>query len=1266
MLSLSLLSLLILKLSIAYDGNTEYFSFSYDEANLVEYGPQAGDADISTNQQANGMTIRLYQFFPFYGAKYNYTMISTNGYIGFGHFSDNDHDFRVGSETNWPRESDPALIAPYLCKQRIDISTNSRIYYRMEMRSHIALSSETTYLTRSKCRGKLPYVYCNQQSNEFLDKMQNILQEGAAGGNTFRAEAALIVTWHNLRPNIGKERSFSTYQLIWMTDALGTLAYTIINYDKLAYDAADLNGNTVTGRCQAIFNGGNHTGFVLVDASLVTKERPSSLMERSAVPHVVRGRYLHRVDDIVRPVGCSNKTGGTCEELIICFLLNIYPNIVNMLGEKTVEIAPCHVLNPSIARCYLPKILDWGTKNVYFQPQSGLANDEKAYIGHIYFVPPTIDPLRLDIGNIYDWFRIIVNNNKHVVWYPRNFTNPRLHDRMFDKNDRSLYETQLGLYVIGYKESRDDLAKKFKPMHRVLARIISAPISIHWLWPLRFDENKDDLEERKKFIKEKATDICEYWFDEDGILPNFIRQTETNASCPCKENQASLDIGRFMPHPRCSQEHEGRSRKFFLYFDEFTPYNPGFPMRAYEFGTPPFQGMFETFRDIVCTEIIGSKNCYITAQNIRGSHYDKNENNKIGFQTNLYSTHYGQVCCYDDQGFLMQTSYQPVIKIDEFTPYNPGFPMRAYEFGTPPFQGMFEIPDLSTFYHDLMPYYFCCKFADFRCQLFYWRRPSSACQHYIPPLIGTLMGSGIITTLQNEKFVFNDAGIYKFLYVERTTLMPEVNIQIRMERFPYRNVDFSGYNQEQFKLVQPSNATVVTGVALESGDSDRVHVILRKDTRRMRYRTTILVNDIVRYFDNMQLQRYKGVSIYINNVQQGQAEVYVVLHEAQIGVRIRESYALDMDRFPTYMESFGFLDLLISVPSQYISGSNELNGVRMYGLIHPIDHGSFSNRDSGLTWNDINNPSLRDNLIEKYRIKGETYMEISRKLSSSIDMFEVPSDFVFSALPDINLKKPVYVSDIRYYSGQYLFVPQTLESINRFKEICTNYFVDEDLMDPNTNLELRRCPSFMELIQSDCNKDIVCELDSILLQAKIIGEKTRDEYYSYLEHQQLASIRYNSCGAITLEYPDYMMKGPSSSMPGYLEGDTVIFSCFQDHITKGDTDYQCTRRYDKDNVNNYEMRWNEGSQPWCRSRQAEDIIVWTIWSLILIGKLALIILIFLFCWIIKQNHLSLERNAIRDNTKTIKASNQIPLDNDFSLRIMEKPPVNHASVISRS
>lgn len=46
---------------------------------------------------------------------------------------------------------------------------------------------------------------------------------------------------------------------------------------------------------------------------------------------MVRGRYMFRVDDVVRPGGCSNKTGGTYPMLI-------YPNIVNMLGEMTVDV----------------------------------------------------------------------------------------------------------------------------------------------------------------------------------------------------------------------------------------------------------------------------------------------------------------------------------------------------------------------------------------------------------------------------------------------------------------------------------------------------------------------------------------------------------------------------------------------------------------------------------------------------------------------------------------------------------------------------------------------------------------------------------------------------------------------------------------------------------------------------------------------------------------------------------------------------------------
>ena len=74
------------------------------------------------------------------------------------------------------------------------------------------------------------------------------------------------------------------------------------------------------------------------------------------------------------------------------------------------QTATCIVLNPAIARCNIPKIYDWsadarslvrlklksalfthiiaisrGTKTVYFQPQSMGANDEKAFVGYIYF-----------------------------------------------------------------------------------------------------------------------------------------------------------------------------------------------------------------------------------------------------------------------------------------------------------------------------------------------------------------------------------------------------------------------------------------------------------------------------------------------------------------------------------------------------------------------------------------------------------------------------------------------------------------------------------------------------------------------------------------------------------------------------------------------------------------------------------------------------------------------------------------------------------------
>uniref|UniRef100_A0A914XPF6 AMOP domain-containing protein n=1 Tax=Plectus sambesii TaxID=2011161 RepID=A0A914XPF6_9BILA len=472
----------------------------------------------------------------------------------------------------------------------------------------------------------------------------------------------------------------------------------------------------------------------------------------------------------------------------------------------------------------------------------------------------------------------------------------------------------------------------------LLSGLVSSPVSLHWLWTVEqpslvnggaTDTNQHQAE-RLLFVEQKATEMCHDWYDEDGAQWNFIRDTEMNASCPCVEAQAKLDIGRFMPHPRCSQ----------------------------------------LFRDITCTSTLGAQNCYMSAQNVYGSHIGSGSTGDG--TTSRFATHYGQVCCYDAQEKLMQTSYQPVVNSPFGELYSPGFPMRAYEFGTSPFQGQYEVPALSGFYHDLMPYFFCCKYTKHRCQLFYWRRPSSGCQEYQPSATGSAMGAGSFNTIDNEKFIFNEPGVFTLLYIPKTVHNPEVNIQIRLERFPNRKVDFSllGDSMDQEELVQLTNAT---------------------------------------------------------------AEVYVVLEKAQIGVRIRESYAIDIDRVPGYDESMGLLDLAISVPPQYgvqpdgdktrqQDARRQSDSTKIQGLMRPFpDTNAATSRSSFLSQSEVNSESIRQQLIAKYLIPGsgnkpEVGGTQSREIpSENLFTSSRDADKKFEGFPDVALKNlPIYKSAPRF------------------------------------------------------------------------------------------------------------------------------------------------------------------------------------------------------------------------------------------------------------
>uniref|UniRef100_A0A915BIP2 NIDO domain-containing protein n=2 Tax=Parascaris univalens TaxID=6257 RepID=A0A915BIP2_PARUN len=1065
--------------------------------NLVPFGPEVGDHEVFPGMLNPGQMIDLHMFFPFYGGLYNYSIISVNGYIGFAHIFNQGPVLNVGVEnTDWPRQPDPAMIAPWLCKQQItqepQPGMRAGVFFRLVLRrslfgrppnellnvAGVPLSSFFNQPANQACPGTPDsYIQCNQQSDLFLELMMQWLQEGVAGAVAFRADAALVVTWLNTASGISGRSDLglgqlATYQAIWLTDQTARLSYVILNYDKLGFDADDFRFNSRNGRCQALFNGGNHTGTVPVDPTIPYKHSPKILARRSGVPHLARGRYMFRVDDVVRPGGCSNKTAGTYPMLI-------YPNIVNMLGETTVDVnalclersqtyilmieqretATCIVLNSAIARCFLPRVFDWGTKTVYFQTQQGNLNaqEDKAFVGYIYFVPPTIDPMRLDIGNTYDWFKNpIPFQMMPISWYPRNFTNPDYFnaEQIFQIANDAMYSVQLGLYVIGYREAQDNKVEQ---------------------WYLNEWERMNEMFTYRfgymKLAPLRPNDVTGMnllpGYAEDGAQYNFIRYTETNASCPCVESQAKIDLG------------------------------------------------------------------------------------------------------------------------------------------------------------------------------------------YV-------QGAGSFTTLDNRKFVFNEPGVFTLLHIPQTLTNPEVRIQIRLERYPNRRVDFGLFGRyiSQADLVQPTNATVVTGIALEATGTDRVVVVARKDTRRYRYRTSVIVGNIIRYFDNMKLQKFKGVLVYVNNVEYGQAEVYVVLEAAQIGVRIRESYALDIARLPMYYESMGLLDIELSVPPRYgvqPSGERPFGATPfptmfqfppVSGLMRPNPEGQPGLLNVPLTLNEVNSANIVQQLVTSYRIPGGAGAGMQ---PAGLLAVGVPTENLFTTsqenykkydvFPEAAIKAlPIYKTAERFESGPYRFIPKDGMMINQLLQTCRDLQLNPPLNPVPVQRQIvqqygtSECPNNPAEIISNCGDSVPCLYDYTMLNSKTLGIEALNAWNNFVIDRTTGSRHYNSCGAIMIEYPAYMLKTPSLAS-GYLQDDIASFSCYQTHWIKGDYEYKCGLVADYQDPTRYTFQWNKGWQPWCRSREKDNMFQWLTAIFTTVGIIMMIAVVFLAFWCIKQKRRSeSEEKIFREST----------------------------------
>ncbi|KHJ83531.1 hypothetical protein OESDEN_16770 [Oesophagostomum dentatum] len=304
-------------------------------------------------------------------------------------------------------------------------------------------------------------------------------------------------------------------------------------------------------------------------------------------------------------------------------------------------------------------------------------------------------------------------------------------------------------------------------------------------------------------------------------------------------------------------------------------------------------------------------------------------------------------------------------------------------------------------------------------------------------------------------------------------------------------------------------------------------------------------------------------------------------------MRIRESYAIDIDRKFNYMESLGLLDLQISVPPQYKIGvtPRTTDMPRVEGLIHPFPDEPFQTQYSQLTWTSVNEAGTRTQLL-RYRIKGELELtNVIQQTEDVTDLFTSRSDreTLFQAYADYYLKGSVYKTSSKYHTAQYAFHAQTELDFRNFLAFCRTPRRDPDYEYPEERQLYLRCPVDLGSLEADCGNDVACLYDSVMLQARLLGEEARISYNYYLNQRLESAARYNSCGAMNIEYPEYLIKGPSSEEPAYLEGDKLSFSCFQTHVLKGDTEFQCRKIRNEDGTT-WRMQWTQGEQPWCRHR----------------------------------------------------------------------------------
>lgn len=739
---------------------------------------------------------------PFFGFHYEYIWIQRDGYITF---NKGMQTYRFPLQlpiqpTDTFVQEDPSLIAPFFAMQDISPDTPfAGVYFRV--------------INLADTQGIYDPDYGILRDRILLD-----FREGMIGASDFIPKYAMIVTWRNMTvSNRRTERPLktNTYQVVLATDEIRT--YTMFNYEQIEWITHLDNYDGLKGPAAFVgFNAGNTTRSF--EFKPYSQHQRVSMLPSGGYGNNIKGRYYFQVDEEVWPGACIDKR--LEPNLRDRLPLTFFPRYGHMLGGTLVDVTgPC--LDPGSiifcrfdnfkseavfrdtnrATCISPPFMYHGYVDLTIS-----VDDKIEFVGRFYIQPPEVaeeDVIVLDGKD-----RLESPNELELKWKPQ---------KLSWRND-----TSITISLWGYKETMN----VYPSLTYINTLVPSARLGqAQYIMDLSMFRERDDYEMQDILFGFIAINLTN-----PTILARNMRQSPVIWSRPMPlswyfKPQWIRNIGYDYKDYFCSSWYEREQ-----FADRFAATVWRCPCTLQQVNID--RGRFSP--DLQCNII--DRRCDTFHR--EALHCVNTGRPSIGGS--------GQTCCYDDQGELIQTAD---------TIFG-GRPSRAFLYGKHPFKIRMMIPSLSTWVHDVSPFFYCCLWQKNKdnsqaCQNYNYYRTSQDCSLYQAPVVGSVYGDPHMITFNKNNYTFNGKGEYVLVHTDDPKV--KFDVQARFEQVPKR-----------FRTLPSIPATQLSAVAAQDNFSSIVEFRIRPPAARWRYHMYVIVdNEYIFWWDrSMQVQNFRGVTLY--------------------------------------------------------------------------------------------------------------------------------------------------------------------------------------------------------------------------------------------------------------------------------------------------------------------------------------------------------------------------------------------------------------------